>query len=84
MTDKSIFKAVVLTFFITFTLAAIGFFVAGLRRIPGIGASTDTGGGITAVAGGVSAGLIRLILIAVAVGVVVITYLVLIWRKLKG
>jgi type III secretory pathway component EscU len=82
MTYKSIFKTVVLTFFITFTLAAIGFFVAGLRRIPGIGASTDTGG-ITAVAGGVSAGLIRLILIAVAVGVVVITYLVLIWRKLK-
>jgi hypothetical protein len=83
MTDKSIFKAVVLAFFITFTLAAIGFFVAGLRRIPGIGASTGTGGGITAVAGGVSEGFIRLILIAIAVGVVVITYLVLMWRKLK-
>jgi len=83
MTDKSIFKAVVLTFFITFTIAAAGFFIAALRRIPGTGASTGTGGGITAVAGGVSPGFIRLMLIAIAVGGVVITYLVLIWRKLK-
>jgi hypothetical protein len=79
MTDKSIFKVVVLAFFITFTLAAICFFVAVVRRIPGTGA----GPGITAVAGGVSEGFIRLTLIAVAVGVVVITYLVLVWRKLK-
>ena len=83
MTDKSIFKVVVLAFFITFTLAAIGFFVAAVRRIPGTGAGIGGGAGITAVAGGVSEGFIRLTLIAVAVGVVVITYLVLIWRKLK-
>ena len=83
MTDKSIFKVVVLAFFITFTLAAIGFFIAALRRIPGTGAGTGPVGGISAVAGGASYSVIRLSLVGIAVGVVVITYLVLIWRKLK-
>ena len=83
MTDKSIFKVVVLAFFITFTLAATGFFIAALRRIPGTGAGTGTVGGISAVAGGASYSVIRLSLVGIAVGVVVITYLVLIWRKLK-
>ena len=82
MTDKSIFKVVVLAFFITFTLAATGFFIAALRRIPGTG-GTGTVGGISAVAGGASYSVIRLSLVGIAVGVVVITYLVLIWRKLK-
>jgi hypothetical protein len=83
MTDKSIFKIVVLGFFITFTLAALGFVIGALWRIPGAGANTRTGGGITAVSGGVSPSFIRLMLIAIAVGAVVITYLILIWRKLK-
>jgi hypothetical protein len=83
MTDKSIFKVVVLTFFITFTLAAILFLIVALRRIPGTSANSAPGGGITVVTGGVSPGFIRLMLIAVALGSVVITYLVLIWRKLK-
>lgn len=78
MTDKSIFKFVVLAFFIIFTLAAIGLFVAAFRRIPVI-----SSGGITAVAGGVSESFIRLSLIAIAVGVVVITYIVVLRRKLK-
>lgn len=78
MTDKSIFKVVVLSFFIMFTLVAIGLFIAAFRRIPVIGI-----GGSTAFSVGVSKGFIRLILIAIAVGVGVITYLVVSRRKLK-
>ncbi len=78
MTDKSIFKFAVLAFFITFTLAAIGLFIPAFRRISGTGTA-----GITVVAGGVSESFIRLMLVAIAVGAVVITYLVVTWRKLK-
>jgi hypothetical protein len=83
MTDKTIFKVVVLAFFITFTLAAIGFFIAALRRIPGTGAGTGTVGGISVAAGGASYRVIQVSFSGIAVGVVVITYLVLIWRKWK-
>ena len=83
MSDKSIFKVVVLAFFITFTIAAILFLVAGLRRIPGTGAGTGTVGGISVVAGGASYRVIQVSFISIAIGVVVITYLVLIWRKWK-
>jgi len=78
MTDKSIFKFVVLAFFIIFTLAAIGLFVAAFRRIT-VGSSAGT----YAVAGVVSTGFIRLILMAIVVGVIVITFLVKTRRKLK-
>ena len=77
MTDKSIFKAVVLTFFITFTLVAIGFFMVALRGI-----SVGTAG-TYAVTGGASYTFIRLTFVGASVGIVIITYLVLIWRKLK-
>ena len=80
MTDKSIFKVVVLSFFITFTLVAISLFIAAVRRIPVIGTVT---GGSTSFSVGLSIGFIRLILIATAVGVVVIFYLVMTRRKLK-
>ena len=78
MTDKSIFKFVVLAFFITFTLATILFLIAGLLRIA-VGGTAGT----FAVGGGVSYRFIRLTLIGTAVGVAVITYLVMIWRKQK-
>jgi uncharacterized membrane protein len=78
MTDKSIFKFVVLAFFITFSLATILFLIAGLLRIA-VGGTAGT----FVVAGGVSHRFVRLTLIGTTVGVVVITYLLSIWRKLK-
>jgi uncharacterized protein with PQ loop repeat len=77
MTDKSIFKAVVLAFFVTFTIASIFFLIAGLRRILFVGTA-----GTLAVTGGASYSFVRLPFMG-TVGVVVVTYLVLIWLKRK-